>query len=738
MFRKTMMKNNKSKGSVSSEHKEIVRDDILQYELLEGNGPKGAPKGDPIMQVRDLHVSFATEAGVCRAVRGVNFDLWRGRTLGIVGESGSGKSVTALSLIGLLDDNAKVTGSIIMNGEELIGKTDEEMSEIRGERIARVFQDPLSALTPMFTIGDQIAEGLITHHPDMSKQQIHDRCVELLELVGIPQPEERLSSFPHQFSGGMRQRVMIAIAIANNPDVIIADEPTTALDVTIQAQILDVLAKAQKETGAAVVLITHDLGVVAGAADDILVMYAGRPVERASIDDVFQHPSMPYTMGLLGAVPKPHIAASQRLVPIQGNPPSLVDIPKGCPFSPRCPLATPECSLSEPNLEVVDANSGHLASCRRLQEIIDKNMKYTDVFPVPDLLPADWADVPRDQRPVTLEVDHLVKHFPLTGGGMFRRTIGQVAAVDDVTFKIRQGETLALVGESGSGKSTTLMEIMNLMKPEDGRIVVLGHDLAELKKKAERKALRKDLQIIFQDPMSSLDPRMPIYDVLAEPLKVHKWSKEKINRRIGELMELVGLNPDYVDRFPAQFSGGQRQRISIARALATDPKVLLLDEPIASLDVSIQAGIINLLEDLQAKLKISYLFVAHDLAVIRHISDRVAVMYLGQVVELGETEDVFTHPRHPYTQALLSAIPVPDPVVERTRQRIILKGDLPSPSEKHPGCRFASRCPVKLRLTPEQQKMCETKRPVLTSDDQIATEFACHFPLDVNDESAPF
>ena len=738
MFRKTMMKNNKSKGSVSSEHKEIVRDDILQYELLEGNGPKGAPKGDPIMQVRDLHVSFATEAGVCRAVRGVNFDLWRGRTLGIVGESGSGKSVTALSLIGLLDDNAKVTGSIIMNGEELIGKTDEEMSEIRGERIAMVFQDPLSALTPMFTIGDQIAEGLITHHPDMSKQQIHDRCVELLELVGIPQPEERLSSFPHQFSGGMRQRVMIAIAIANNPDVIIADEPTTALDVTIQAQILDVLAKAQKETGAAVVLITHDLGVVAGAADDILVMYAGRPVERASIDDVFQHPSMPYTMGLLGAVPKPHIAASQRLVPIQGNPPSLVDIPKGCPFSPRCPLATPECSLSEPNLEVVDANSGHLASCRRLQEIIDKNMKYTDVFPVPDLLPADWADVPRDQRPVTLEVDHLVKHFPLTGGGMFRRTIGQVAAVDDVTFKIRQGETLALVGESGSGKSTTLMEIMNLMKPEDGRIVVLGHDLAELKKKAERKALRKDLQIIFQDPMSSLDPRMPIYDVLAEPLKVHKWSKEKINRRIGELMELVGLNPDYVDRFPAQFSGGQRQRISSARALATDPKVLLLDEPIASLDVSIQAGIINLLEDLQAKLKISYLFVAHDLAVIRHISDRVAVMYLGQVVELGETEDVFTHPRHPYTQALLSAIPVPDPVVERTRQRIILKGDLPSPSEKHPGCRFASRCPVKLRLTPEQQKMCETKRPVLTSDDQIATEFACHFPLDVNDESAPF
>lgn len=737
MFRKTK-KTAPLKDLVKNGNGEIQRDDVLKYELLEGNGPKGAPQGDPIMQVRDLKVSFSSEAGIVRAVRGVNFDLWRGRTLGIVGESGSGKSVTALSLIGLLDDNAKVEGSIKMNGVELVGKSDEEMSVIRGEHIAMVFQDPLSALTPMFTIGDQIAEGLITHHPDMSKQAIHDRCVELLELVGIPQPEERLTSFPHQFSGGMRQRVMIAIAIANNPDVIIADEPTTALDVTIQAQILDVLAKAQKETGAAVVLITHDLGVVAGAADDILVMYAGRPVERASIDDIFAQPSMPYTMGLLGAVPKPHIAASQRLVPIPGNPPSLAAIPQGCPFSPRCPMAQDECKQVEPELELVDAAQGHMAACRRLNEIIDKKLKYTDVFPVPEANDPDWAEVPRNQRAVTLNVEHLVKHFPLTGGGMFRRTIGQVAAVDDVTFSIREGETLALVGESGSGKSTTLMEIMSLLKPEDGKIVVLGKDYAELKSKAERTALRKDLQIIFQDPMSSLDPRMTIYDVLAEPLKVHKWSKERINERIGELMELVGINPDYVDRFPSQFSGGQRQRISIARALATDPKVLLLDEPIASLDVSIQAGVINLLEDLQAKLKISYLFVAHDLAVIRHISDRVAVMYLGQVVELGETEDVFTHPRHPYTQALLSAIPVPDPVVERTRTRIILKGDLPSPAEKHPGCRFASRCQIKSSLSEEQRAKCESVRPTLTSDGGNDTQFACHFPLEVTEEAAAF
>ena len=361
MFRKTMMKNNKSKGSVSSEHKEIVRDDILQYELLEGNGPKGAPKGDPIMQVRDLHVSFATEAGVCRAVRGVNFDLWRGRTLGIVGESGSGKSVTALSLIGLLDDNAKVTGSIIMNGEELIGKTDEEMSEIRGERIAMVFQDPLSALTPMFTIGDQIAEGLITHHPDMSKQQIHDRCVELLDLVGIPQPEERLSSFPHQFSGGMRQRVMIAIAIANNPDVIIADEPTTALDVTIQAQILDVLAKAQKETGAAVVLITHDLGVVARMADRIAVMYAGKIVEYGGARQVFYQPSHPYTWGLLGAMPNLIQDVKSELYAIPGTPPDLYAPPKGCAFAARCPYAMEACLKEDPPEFV--CGQGHGSRC---------------------------------------------------------------------------------------------------------------------------------------------------------------------------------------------------------------------------------------------------------------------------------------------------------------------------------------------------------------------------------------
>ena len=505
-----------------------------------------------------------------------------------------------------------------------------------------IFQDPLSALTPMFTIGDQLAEALLTHNPHMPKTDVHNRCLELLEIVGITNPEERLDAYPHEFSGGMRQRVVIAIAIANNPDIIIADEPTTALDVTIQAQILDVLKVAQKETGAAVVLITHDLGVVAGTADDIMVMYAGRGVERASVDTLFVEPRHPYTMGLLGAVPKPHLPAEHRLVPIKGNPPSLAAIPSGCPFNPRCPMATEKCRAVEPELTLANAAEGHLASCHRLEEICKKNLTYAEVYPEFEPLLPKWVDVPRSERPIVLEVDNLTKTFPVQGKGFVRREKGTMTAVDHASFQIHEGETLALVGESGSGKSTTLMQIMDLLKPEDGRIVVLGRDTAELKSARARRAVRKDLQVIFQDPMSSLDPRMPIYDVLAEPLKAQGWKDADINKRIGELMVLVGINPDYVDRFPSQFSGGQRQRIAIARALATNPKILLLDEPIASLDVSIQAGIINLLE----------------------------------------TEEVFNNPQDPYTKALLSALPIPDPKIERTRERLIYKDGKLVPAER--------------------------------------------------------
>lgn len=685
---------------------------------------------EPVISVRDLTVSFASEAGTVRAVRGMNFDLYPGKTLGIVGESGSGKSVTSMAIMGLLDKNASVKGSITYHGEELLNKSDFEMSEIRGKGIAMVFQDPLSALTPVFSIGDQIKEALVTHNPKMTEQQIHDRSIELMNLVGIPDPEGRLKSFPHEFSGGMRQRVMIAMAIANDPDVIIADEPTTALDVTIQAQVLEVLRKAQRETGAAVIFITHDLGVIAGVADDIVVMYAGRPVEKADVDSIFDHPAMPYTMGLLGAVPRSDRERNSRLVPIPGSPMNLVNMPKGCPFAPRCPLATDICHTTEPAMEPVPGRPGQFVACHRTQEIVDKGLTFHDVYTVAEAAKSKFAGIPRDERKMVLDVKHMRKTFPLTAGGFLRRKIGEVKAVDDVTLDVREGETVALVGESGSGKSTTLMEIMAFKQPQDGEIEMFGTKLEHKMPREKRRELRSAVQYVFQDPMSSLDPRLPIYDILAEPMKVQHYSKEQIRERIGELMRLVELNPDQVDRFPTQFSGGQRQRIAIARALSVNPKLVLLDEPVSALDVSIQAGVINLLEDLQNKLGVAYLFVAHNLSVVRHISSRVAVMYLGRIVESGDTEDVFEHPLHPYTQALISAVPVPDPKAERTRQRIVLEGEVPSPTETFEGCPFMGRCPLMPKLSAEQQARCRGERPALRPYDTSRPsghQVACHF-----------
>lgn len=685
---------------------------------------------EPVISVRDLTVSFASEAGTVHAVRGMNFDLYPGKTLGIVGESGSGKSVTSMAIMGLLDKNASVKGSITYHGEELLNKSDFEMSEIRGKGIAMVFQDPLSALTPVFSIGDQIKEALVTHNPKMTEQQIHDRSIELMNLVGIPDPEGRLKSFPHEFSGGMRQRVMIAMAIANDPDVIIADEPTTALDVTIQAQVLEVLRKAQRETGAAVIFITHDLGVIAGVADDIVVMYAGRPVEKADVDSIFDHPAMPYTMGLLGAVPRSDRERNSRLVPIPGSPMNLVNMPKGCPFAPRCPLATDICHTTEPAMEPVPGRPGQFVACHRTQEIVSKGLTFHDVYTVAEAAKSKFAGVPRDERKMVLDVKHMRKTFPLTAGGFLRRKIGEVKAVDDVTLDVREGETVALVGESGSGKSTTLMEIMEFKQPQDGEIEMFGTKLEHKIPREKRRELRSAVQYVFQDPMSSLDPRLPIYDILAEPMKVQHYSKEQIRERIGELMRLVELNPDQVDRFPTQFSGGQRQRIAIARALSVNPKLVLLDEPVSALDVSIQAGVINLLEDLQNKLGVAYLFVAHNLSVVRHISSRVAVMYLGRIVESGDTEDVFEHPLHPYTQALISAVPVPDPKAERTRQRIVLEGEVPSPTETFEGCPFMGRCPLMPKLSAEQQARCRGERPALRPYDTSRPsghQVACHF-----------
>jgi peptide/nickel transport system ATP-binding protein len=630
-----------------------------------------------IISVRDLKVSFASEAGRVDAVRGVSFDLEAGKTLGIVGESGSGKSVTSLAIMGLLDENAKVTGSIVYDGQELLGKSDKEMSVIRGNGLAMIFQDPLTSLTPVFTIGDQLIEAL-TVHRGLSKKDAWDRAVELLRLVGIPEPEKRMKGFPHEFSGGMRQRVVIAIAMANNPKLIIADEPTTALDVTIQAQILDLIEKAQAETGAATIMITHDMGVVARMADDVMVMYAGKPIEHAPVGELFHHTRMPYSIGLLGAIPRVDKVEKEPLVPIKGNPPLLINLPDACPFADRCPIAIDACRAGEPELLPVHTGTeaSHTVACIRANEIEDGGrIGGLPVYPVSPVPESDLTRMPREQRPVTLDVRNLNKTFPLMKGAFLKRKVGEVHAVKNVTFDVREGETMAIVGESGSGKTTTLLQIMDLVKQNDGDIIINGTSVNDITSRKIEREVRRDIQIVFQDPMGALDPRMTVADVIAEPLRAIGTPKDQVHRRVQELMDLVGLNPAHIDRFPGAFSGGQRQRIGIARALSTNPKIIVLDEPVSALDVSIQAGVINLLDELKVKLGISYLFVAHDLSVIRHIADRVAVMYLGDFVEHGDVDEIFENPRHPYTKALLSAIPIPDPDIERSRDRLIFNPD---------------------------------------------------------------
>lgn len=630
---------------------------------------------DPILSVRDLTVSFPSEAGTVNAVRGVDFDLYPGRTLGIVGESGSGKSVTSLAIMGLLPGYATISGSAKFDGVELLGKTEKEMAGLRGSEIGMIFQDPLSALTPVFTVGDQIVEAIQCHR-QMSRKAAWKEAVELLDLVGIPSPDKRAKAFPHEFSGGMRQRAVIAIAIANNPRVLIADEPTTALDVTIQAQILDLIKLAQKETGAATIMITHDMGVVAGTADDVLVMYAGRPVERAGVDELFGNPHMPYTIGLLGSTPRPDVTSDDALTPIEGHPPVLVDLPPGCPFAPRCPIAVEACNAGEPPQRKLDGTDDHWTACIRADEIEDGTLGGERLFPVPELSPDRFADVPRDKRSPVLEVKNLVKDFPLTKGALLKRRVGTVHAVRGLTFDVREGECMAIVGESGCGKTTTLLEIMDLEPAEGTTIRLDGRDAGTMSA-SERREARKDIQIVFQDPMSSLDPRLTIRDIIAEPLQSLGWDGD-VDERVAELMRTVGLDASQIDRFPGHFSGGQRQRIGLARALATNPKLIVLDEPVSALDVSIQAGMINLLDDLKRRMGLSYLFVAHDLSVIRHLSDRVAVMYRGEFVEHGVVDEVFDNPQHPYTKALLSAIPIPDPAVERNRERVPVPDDVPT------------------------------------------------------------
>jgi peptide/nickel transport system ATP-binding protein len=606
-----------------------------------------------LLSVTGLSVSFPTDNGELHAVRGLSYQIAPREVVAMVGESGSGKSAAAMAVIGLLPEYATVSGSVTMDGQELLGMSDEEMSRIRGRRIGTVFQDPMSALTPVYTVGDQIAETIRVHHRDVSKAAASARAIELLDLVGIAQAQRRARAFPHELSGGERQRVVIAIAIANDPDLIICDEPTTALDVTVQAQILELLKTARDVTGAGVLIITHDLGVVAEFADRALVMYAGRAVEVAPVTELYADRRMPYTAGLLGSVPRLGAPRGERLVPIPGAPPSLVSLPPGCPFAPRCPLAVDDCRSAEPAL--LPVRTGHAAACIRTDQVAGRSA--AEIYGVATAPPAAQES---EDPPVVVRVRELSRTYPLTRGVVFRRKVGEVRAVDRISFEVHQGRTLGIVGESGSGKSTTLHEILELRAPQSGSIEVLGNDVAALTAQ-RRRELRGDLQVVFQDPVAALDPRLPVFDILAEPLSANGFDKAATDNRVAELLEIVGLRRADAGRYPQEFSGGQKQRIGIARALALQPKILALDEPVSALDVSIQAGIINLLLDLQREFDLTYLFVSHDLSVVKHLAHTVAVMYRGAIVEYGDSDEVFANPRNEYTRRLLAAIPQPDP-----------------------------------------------------------------------------
>jgi peptide/nickel transport system ATP-binding protein len=652
---------------------------------------------DNILEVKNLVTAFDTEEGRIRAVDDVSFSAARGGTLGIVGESGCGKSVTALSVMRLLPKpmGQILSGEIWFDGVDLARRPADEMHHIRGNRISMIFQEPMTALNPVHRIGRQIAEVFRLHFPDMEENEIRDASLEMLRKVGIPEPAQRLREYPHQISGGMRQRVMIAMALACKPEILIADEPTTALDVTIQAQILALIRDLQAETGMSVIFITHDLGVIAEICDDVVVMYAGKVAESAPASELFHNPRHPYARGLLTSIPRLETPRKSRLPIIEGMVPSLYDLPEGCRFQNRCPHARPICKEGPPLYEVKD---GHRAACHFWDDLpafekptdrIAAAPEYgAEPEPARDGAPAAETDA---ESAIALEVKDLTMHFPVRGG-VFLRQVATVHAVDGVSFRIRKGRTLGLVGESGCGKTTVGRCIIRLYEPTDGSVLFDGRDLCRLSR-GELRAVRRDVQMMFQDPFESLNSRHTVAGIVGEPFTIHNIGTAGERReRVASLISRVGLSEGVLTRFPHEFSGGQRQRIGVARALALNPRIIVADEPVSALDVSIQSQILNLLLDLQREMGLTYLFISHDLSVVKHISDHIAVMYLGKIVEHTDADTIYDKPLHPYTRALISAIPVPDPDAERNPR--ILGGDVPSPVHPPSGCRFRTRCPI--------------------------------------------
>jgi peptide/nickel transport system ATP-binding protein len=703
---------------------------------------------DPVLEITNLSTHIRQSRTTIQAVGNVDLRLEPGETLGLVGESGCGKSMTGLSIMRLLPPGGEIVGgSIKLNGAELTALPEQDMCHVRGNEIAMIFQDPLTSLDPTKTIGSQVAEPVRLHR-GASKKEAAQRAVEVLAVVGLPRPAERLDDYPHQLSGGMRQRVMIATALACEPKVLIADEPTTALDVTIQAQILDLLDDLKSRLGMAMILITHDMGVIAGHTDRVNVMYAGRIVETALTDELFRHMHHPYAQGLLASIPLLSQDRSLRLLSIPGLPPDLGQLPAGCRFAARCRLASDKCHAEEPPL--VGAEPDHLHSCWHpvdgpltADEIIatagaqNQNAPRTGPAQAATQTDAPAADTTAAaavaavaDRAVTagpgpgsgplLELAGLVKEYAVTTG-ILQRAVGRVHAVSGVSFSVAAGETFGLVGESGCGKTTIGKMVVALERPTAGSVRLHGIDVSALRGEKLR-TYRRDLQMMFQDPYASLDPRMRVGATIREPLVIHGLGgrKEQVDR-VYELLSEVGLPRNTVERFPHEFSGGQRQRIGLARALTLNPQVIVADEPVSALDVSIRAQVLNLMKRLQAAHGLTYIVISHDLAVVKYMADRIGVMYLGKLVELGNGNDIYERYAHPYTAGLLSAIPVPDPAADRTETKVGIKGELPSALQPPSGCRFRTRCQF-------AQDICAEEEPQLRwfGPGHVA---ACHFPL---------
>jgi peptide/nickel transport system ATP-binding protein len=663
---------------------------------------------EPVLSVRGLVIEVAGGEGIVRLVDDVSFDVFPNEVFGIVGESGSGKSMTMLAVMGLLPNPVRMTaGEVFLRGRRITGLSFEEMRKVRGKSMSMIFQDPMTSLNPVLRVGSQIAEAVRLHNPSLSPAQIRERTVELLSLVGIPDSVRRSNQYPNEFSGGMRQRAMIAIAMANDPDLLIADEPTTALDVTIQAQVLDVLARIRARTGAAMVLITHDLGLVAETAERVAVMYGGRMMERAGVSATFSEPRHPYTVGLISSLPRVDRSVAE-LYSIPGQVPNLAKRPSGCVFHPRCGLSNDRAVCRERIPEFREIGAHHRAACHFAEETVQWARAIA-----PPLAAVDHTATPRSKT-AALEVVGLRKDFHIRRQkGWGRDTL---SAVRDVSFALAGGRTLGLVGESGCGKSTLGRLILRLIDPSGGVIRLKDDDITTMRP-ARLRPKRSKFQVVFQDPYASLDPRLTVHEVIAEPLRINRRYDPK---RVEELLGAVGLSVEHAQRRPPEFSGGQRQRIAIARALALGPDIMILDEAVSALDVSIQAQVVNLLKDLQSKLGLSYLFISHDLSVVHHISDDVAVMYLGKLVEVGSRDQVFHAPAHPYTQALLSAIPAPDPDRARTASRIVLSGDIPNPLAPPSGCAFRTRC---FKATDR----CAEIEPELTERTGAGHLSACHY-----------